>query len=96
MSEKTTRREQKLGVKISDQVHQGVYANQMVVAHSQYEFVLDFLVTFPPGPQVVTRVVTSPGHMKRMVQALEDNLRQYEEKYGSVEPSPGADPTTVN
>jgi hypothetical protein len=92
MSEKSSRRDARLNVKISDETHRGTYANQMVVAHTRDEFVMDFLVTFPPGPQVVARLVTAPGHLKRILLALEDNLRQYEEKYGPVEPAPAPDP----
>jgi hypothetical protein len=87
MSEKAPR-EARLNVKISDETHRGAYANQMAVAHTRDEFVMDFLVTFPPGPQVVTRVITAPGHLKRILLALEDNFRQYEEKYGPVEAAP--------
>ena len=36
----------------------------------------------------MARLVTAPGHLKRILLALEDNFRQYEEKYGPVEPAP--------
>jgi hypothetical protein len=96
MSDKPAPPDKRLNVKIADEVHRGVYANQMVVAHTRDEFVLDFLVTFPPGPKVVSRVITSPGHLKRILAALEDNLRQYEQKYGTVEPARVADPDSLN
>lgn len=63
----------------------GSYANNMTVAHTQEEFILDFLMISPPAGAVTARVVTSPGHMKRMVMALMDNLKKYEETYGKIQ-----------
>jgi len=33
---------------------------------------------------VVSRVITSPRHMKRMIAALQENLRRYEAAHGAV------------
>jgi len=32
-------------------------------------------------------VILSPGHIKRVIAALEDNLRKYEEQFGPVRPA---------
>ena len=34
------------------------------------EFILDFVNLVPPQGMVTARIVTSPGHLKRIVQAL--------------------------
>lgn len=34
-----------------------------------------------------SRVVTSPKHFKRLLQAWQENLRVYEERFGPVEPA---------
>ncbi|MFQ5352818.1 MAG: DUF3467 domain-containing protein [Candidatus Binatia bacterium] len=72
-----------------------VYSNVMMVNHRRGEFILDFLFVQPqPGPQgqpvagLRSRVVTSPEHLKRIVRALTENLRRYEEKFGAIEESP--------
>ncbi len=75
---------QKLQIKIPDDVLGGVYANQMVVSHTREEFLLDFINLFPPGGVVNARVIVSPGHMKRMIRALSENLSRYEASYGAV------------
>ena len=74
------------GIKIHfpDNIKSGVYANYMLVAHTKEEFVLDYMMVVPPTGAVTARVVTSPGHMKRMISALQTNLKKYEEKYGSL------------
>jgi hypothetical protein len=39
----------------------------------------------------VSRVIVSPGHMKRVIDALADNLQKYEQKYGPVKMVGGDD-----
>ena len=71
-------------VKLPDDVLSGVYSNQMVVRHTRDEFLLDFIGLFPPQGVVNARVIVSPGHLKRMIRALKDNLSRYETRFGPV------------
>jgi hypothetical protein len=66
----------------------GAYANSMFVTHTREEFILDFVMMTPPVGTVTARVITSPGHMKRMVSALTDNLKKYEAKFGKLTEAP--------
>jgi Protein of unknown function (DUF3467) len=79
-------------VHIDPQHANGVYSNMMMITHRKEEFVLDFLFLQPqrtPQGQSVaalrSRVVTSPEHAKRILRALQENLRRYEESYGLIE-----------
>ncbi|MBW2709745.1 MAG: DUF3467 domain-containing protein [Deltaproteobacteria bacterium] len=63
----------------------GVYANNMAVTHTAEEFIMDYIMIAPPAGVVKSRVVVSPGHMKRIILALQENLEQYEQKFGSVQ-----------
>ena len=63
----------------------GVYANNMAVTHTAEEFIMDYIMIAPPAGVVRSRIVVSPGHMKRILQALKDNLDKYEQKFGPVE-----------
>lgn len=78
----------KLQVKMPERVLSGVYSNQMAVSHTREEFVMDFLNLFPPEGVVNARVIVSPGHLKRMVRALGENLRRYEAAHGPVIEAP--------
>lgn len=62
----------------------GVYSNLMVVNHTREEFILDFLMVSPPGGSVSARVIMSPGHIKRTIIALQENVKKYEEKFGKI------------
>lgn len=72
-------------IKITDEAMKGVYANFMKVSHAKGEFVLDFANVVPPAGIITARVITSPGHLKRIIGALAYNLKKYEEKFGKIE-----------
>ena len=73
-----------------DEDLKGRYANLMSVSHTGEEFVLDFFAVTPSSGgaargTLVSRVVTSPPHFKRIVAALEDNIEKYEAQFGEIE-----------
>jgi len=78
---------QKIQVKASDEALKGSYANAMSVTHTKEEFILDFLSLFPPQGIINARIIMSPGHLKRVVAALADNLKKYEDKFGKIKES---------
>lgn len=73
-------------VELSEEMAEGVYANLAMIAHSQSEFVLDFIRMMPgvPKAKVKARIVITPEHAQRLLTALRDNIRKYEEAYGKV------------
>lgn len=85
-----------MNVKITDDELRGRYANLVRVSHTREEFVLDFINMLPPQGAVTARVITSPGHLKRLIQALATNLDLYEQKFGSIPESPEPTVGSVN
>jgi hypothetical protein len=75
---------QEIKVKISDDVLKGVYSNNAVISHTREEFLIDFMNIFPPEGIVNARVIMSPGHVKRLIKALADNVNKYEAKFGTI------------
>lgn len=86
MSEKQPQ-EVKIEIQVDEEAAQGVYANLAVVNHSDAEFVLDFIFVQPQAPRakVRSRVISSPKHVKRFLMALEDNLKRYEDRFGTID-----------
>jgi len=76
---------QEIKVNFPPNLHGGVYSNNMVVSHTKEEFVLDFLMVAPPAGAVTARVIVSPGHMKRILAALQDNISKYEKNFGTIQ-----------
>ena len=83
--------EQKLNINISPDKATGVFANLALIAHTPTEFVLDFAQIMPGINQanVVTRVVVTPDQAKKILGALQNNIGQYEKKFGVIAPIGG-------
>ncbi len=77
-----------MNVKITDEELKGRYANLVRITHTREEFILDFINMVPPQGAVTARIITSPGHLKRLIRALSGNLKLYEGRFGSIEEAP--------
>lgn len=71
-------------IKASDEKLAGLYANMMQVSHTKEEFALDFVSLLPPSGQLVSRILVSPAHAKRIMAALEDNIKKYEAQFDKI------------
>lgn len=78
------KKEKELKVRFPEKIMGGAYANHMIVLHTKEEFIMDFIMASPPAGTVTARVISSPGHIKRIIKALQDNVKKYEEKYGEI------------
>jgi hypothetical protein len=65
-----------------DETSRGRYSNSMMVAHGADEFILDWLLNSPNGVHLVSRIIVSPGHIKRIIDALKENIDNYEKQFG--------------
>ena len=84
-------KEQNLKLNINPEVAKGTYSNLVVVSHNPSEIVLDFAQMLPgtEGATIRERIIMSPIHAKRLLAALNDNLKKYEQQFGSItEPTP--------
>jgi len=80
--------QQKIQVSFPEQLKGGVYCNILRITHTKEEFILDFMMITPPLGALVSRVIMSPGHMKRTISALQSNLEKYEKSHGALEEAP--------
>jgi hypothetical protein len=78
---------QEIRVEMRKELIGGVYANTLRISHTSEEFIMDFIMIAPPAGDVTARVITSPGHMKRILAAMQENIQRYEKKYGKIKPS---------
>lgn len=75
-----------LSIELDEQIAQGVYANLAIINHSATEFVVDFVSVMPgmPKGKVRSRVILTPEHAKRLLGALTENIRHYEDAHGII------------
>jgi len=78
------KKSKQIQVKANEEMSQGRYSNSMFIAHGPEEFIIDWLLNSPTGAHLVSRIIVTPGHVKRIINALSDNLKKYEEKYGEI------------
>jgi phosphoglycerol transferase MdoB-like AlkP superfamily enzyme len=75
-----------INIELTEEVAEGVYANLAMIAHSNSEFVIDFIRLMPgtPKAKVKSRVVITPDHAVRLLNALKDNIQKYEKAFGPI------------
>ena len=76
-------------IKIADNIPGAEYANAMQVNHNKDEFQMMFLNIMGMSGRVTGKIITGPGHFKRMIAAMEDNLKKYEAQFGEIKEAVG-------
>ena len=86
MSEKKIPKEGQLNIELSEEIAEVIYSNLAIINHSVSEFVLDFINIMPgkPKAKVKSRIVLTPQHAKRLVKALADNVKKFEQQHGEI------------
>ena len=79
-----------INIELSEEIAEGVYANLAIISHSSSEFVVDFIKIMPGVPKAKVKSRT-PQHAKRLIMALADNIRKYEQMHGTIEEVSGGD-----
>jgi hypothetical protein len=75
-----------INIELTEEIAEGIYSNLAMIAHSNSEFVIDFIRLMPgvPKAKVKARVVITPEHAKRLLAALKDNIEKYEAAFGPI------------
>ena len=75
-----------INIELPENIAEGVYSNLAIIAHSRSEFIIDFIRMVPnvPKAKVKSRVILTPEHAKRLMKALNDNIKKFEAQHGSI------------
>lgn len=75
-----------LNIELNEDVAEGVYSNLVMIAHSPEEFILDFIRVMPgvPKARVKSRIIVTPQHARRLLNALAENIERYERSHGEI------------
>ncbi|WP_018127707.1 DUF3467 domain-containing protein [Balneola vulgaris] len=73
-------------IELNESEATGTYSNLVMITHSPSEFILDFIAVMPgvPKAKVVKRMILTPDHAKRLANALNDNVRKFEDEHGAI------------
>jgi hypothetical protein len=86
-------------IKADEKELQGIYSNLVMIHHHAEEFTLNFVYVFPNATQgkLLSSVIVSPGHAKRIWRALGENISRFEAQYGVIKEGPeGSTPNAGN
>ena len=83
-----------LQLELRPEVAQGSYSNLAIISHSHSEFIIDFATSLPgmPKAQIGQRIIMTPEHAQRLMNALFDNVSKYEASFGVIDLGGGAPP----
>jgi hypothetical protein len=75
-----------LNIELSEEMAEGTYSNLAIITHSNAEFVVDFINVMPSAPKakVKSRIILTPQHAKRLLKALADNVKKFEQVHGNI------------
>ncbi len=70
--EKKKNQANKLNIDLPEDIAEGIYSNLAIIAHSNSEFVVDFVRIVPNAPKakVKSRIILTPEHAKRLAACL--------------------------
>jgi|SRR5690554_3178198 len=80
------KQQKKLNIKLDEKVGEGTYANFFMVTYSSSEFIVDFgrIVPGLPDARIYSRVLTTPQHVKQLLNILQKNVEQFEKQHGEI------------
>ncbi len=75
-----------INIELDQEIAEGIYSNLAIINHSPSEFVVDFINIMPgvPKPKVKSRIILTPQHAKRLMNALADNVKRFEQQHGEI------------
>ena len=75
-----------LNIELTEDIADGIYSNLAIITHSNSEFIIDFVKVVPgvPKAKVKSRIILTPQHAKRLLQALGENIAKYESIHGTI------------
>ena len=75
-----------INIELDEKIAEGIYSNLAIINHSVSEFVVDFVSIMPGTPKsnVKSRIILTPQHAKRLLKALGENVKRFENSHGEI------------
>ena len=77
-------RHSQVGALVPAHVARGIFSTGAVVLQGQHEFIVDFLLRMQQPQQVAARIVMPPAVVAQFIQALQENLKKHEDRFGMI------------
>jgi len=75
-----------INIELDEKTAEGTYSNLAIINHSVSEFVVDFISVMPGRPKgkVKSRIILTPQHAKKFLNALSENVQRFEQAHGPI------------
>lgn len=86
MANNKDQQQQQIQIEVPAELQNGVYSNLAVISHGPNEFFLDMIAMTPntPKARVVSRIIMTPENAKNLLNALAQNVQNYENTFGEI------------
>ena len=77
---------QQVKVELTEPAAEGTYSNWVMITYGSSEFIIDF-GRFLPGlskTKVYSRIIMTPQHIKHLLKVLQNNVSNFEKKFGEI------------
>ena len=83
-----------INIELSEEIAEGTYTNFSIISHMPQEFILDFVRMIPntDKAKVKSRILLTPQHAKKLMMALREDLKIYENTFGLIKEDPQGTP----
>src|SRR5437016_13301886 len=71
-----------ISARVPEKVGRGMFSTGAMVFQGPHEFVIDFVLRMAQPHQIVARVILPPTIMPQVIEALRQNLNNYQSKFG--------------
>lgn len=84
--EKQPQNPKQINIELDEKTAEGTYSNLAIINHSVSEFVVDFISVMPGRPKgkVKSRIILTPQHAKKFLNALNENVQRFEQAHGPI------------
>ena len=84
-------------IKADEKEMVGNFSNLVMLHHNPEEFTLHFIYVFTNGThgKLMSSVIVSPAHAKRLHRALGENIARFEAQFGPIREAPVPAPPSV-
>lgn len=75
-----------ISLELGEKESEGIYSNLALITHSPSEFFIDFARVMPgvKKTKVYARVVMTPQNVKMLLNALDQNIKKFEDRFGQI------------
>jgi hypothetical protein len=81
-------RHNQMSARVPEEVGPGVFSNGVMILTGPYEVVLDFALRMGEQQRIAARVILPHVVARQFVSALQDNVRNFEKRFGSMPQMP--------